>query len=412
MSERHDVVVVGGGPAGSVAAAALARAGRRVVLLERDRFPRFHIGESLLPASLPVLEKIGVAARLEAENFPVKRGATFVHEDDSARTRICFADALGEAGRARQVLRSRFDEILLRHAAQSGADVREGTTADRLEVTAQGVQVDDISAAHLIDASGRWGFAARRLSLRRPHAQLRKVAVYAHYPAPIRVPGTDEGDIVVISRRNMEWIWLIPLPNGQTSVGAVFDHDDHESGADPATVLAERLASARVLRDAIEGQAPIGAARFEADFSYEATRYAGERWLLAGDAGAFLDPAFSTGVHLAIVSGWNAAQAVLKNRLRAYGRSYARRLRVYDRFASGFYDPAFRDVLFAPQASPAMARAVTGVLAGSPPRGIPDRVRVALFHLVTRLQRRYPLVVRTHSRRRARARPPGSAAGG
>ena len=397
MSGQCDVVVVGGGPAGAVAAAALARAGRSVIVLERDHFPRFHIGESLLPESLPVLEKIGVAPLIEREAFPVKHGATFILENGRARTRICFADALGERGFARQVLRSRFDEILLRHAADSGAEVREGAAATEVSFAADGVRVNDIDAKCLIDASGRWGFLARKLSLRRPHPGLRKVAVYAHFPGTIRPSRTEEGDIVIVSRRNLEWIWLIPLPDGCTSVGAVFDHSDHPSGADPAVVLRERLQSVPILRAAFDGCEPTTVARFEADFSYVSSRYAGDRWLMAGDAGAFLDPAFSTGVHLALTTGWDAAQAVLTNRHRAYGRAFARRLKVYDRFASGFYDSAFRDVLFSPQAAPGMARAVTGVLAGAPPRGWRDRSRVALFHLLTRLQRRLPLVARTHS---------------
>jgi len=269
--------------------------------------------------------------------------------------------------------------------------------ADEVSIESDRVRVNDVEADHVIDASGRRGFLAHKLSLRRAHAGLRKVAVYAHFPGTIRLPGTDEGDIVVISRRNLEWIWLIPLPDGCTSIGAVFDRKDHPAGADPTEALRTRLASVPILSGLLDGVEPTNVARFEADFSYDSKRYAGKRWLLAGDAGAFLDPAFSTGVHLAITSGWSAAQAVLTGRHRAYGRTFARRLRVYDRFASGFYDPAFRDVLFSPQASPAMARAVTSVLAGAPPRGWGDRTRVALFHLVTRLQRRLPLVARTHS---------------
>ena len=396
MSDRCDVIVVGGGPAGSVAATALAQAGRSVMLLERDHFPRFHIGESLLPESFPILERIGVAPLLEQEDFPVKLGATFVLGDGSARTRICFADALGERGRARQVLRSRFDEILLRHAESSGVDVREGVAADELELKPDGVRVDRIQADQLIDASGRRGFLARRLKLRRAHPGLRKVAVYAHFPTAIRAADTEDGDIVIVSLRNMEWIWLIPLPGGGTSVGAVFDRSDHPGG-DPAAALVERLNAVPILKGAVNGVEPTEVARFEADYSYDSSSYAGDRWLMAGDAAAFLDPAFSTGVHLAIATGWEAAQAVIRGKHAAYGRALARRLKVYDRFASGFYDPAFRDVLFSPQASRRMARAVTGVLAGAPPRGIMDRTHVAAFHLVTRLQNRWSLVRRTHT---------------
>jgi len=413
MGGRRDVVVIGGGPAGSIAAAALARAGRAVTLFEKARFPRFHIGESLLPESFPILERVGVAPRLEAEGFPEKLGATFILEDGSARTRIRFADALGDRGRARQVLRSRFDEILLRHAAECGAEVREDAPVDDVDIRDDGVRVRDVEAGIVIDASGRRGVVARRQDVRRPHPGLRKVAVYAHYDRDVRPPDTNRGDIVVVSLRNMEWIWLIPLPGGAMSVGAVFNRNDHPAGADPAAALHARLAATPLLRETMAGLEPTRVAQFEADFSYDATRYAGRRWLLAGDAGAFLDPAFSTGVHLAITSGWDAAQAVLSGRHRAYDRAFRRRVRTYDRFAAGFYDPAFRDVLFAPAASPKLARAVTGVLAGMPPRAWTDRARVALFHLVTRLQRRWPLVARSHSAfRRARRAPRGSAPAG
>jgi len=398
MTERFDVVVVGGGPAGSVAATALAQAGRSVAVLERDRFPRFHIGESLLPESFPILEKIGVAPLLAQEEFPIKRGATFVLANGRSRTRIRFADALGERGQARQVLRSRFDEILLRHAAAAGADVREGVAAEDIAFSDEGVRVNDIEASVMVDASGRRGVLGHKLGLRVAHPGMRKVAVYAHFPGTIRPPGIEDGDIVVVSLRNMEWIWLIPLPNGCTSVGAVFDRADHPSGADPSAVLMERLRAVPILRSAFADCEANDSARFEADYSYTSSRYSDRRWLLTGDAGAFLDPAFSTGVHLAVTTGWDAAQAVLSGRHAAYDRAFRGRLKVYDRFASGFYDPAFRDVLFSPQASPGMARAVTGVLAGAPPRGWQDRSRVALFHLVTRLQRRLPLVARSHSR--------------
>jgi flavin-dependent dehydrogenase len=368
-----------------------------VTLFEKARFPRFHIGESLLPESLPILERIGVAEQLDAEGFPVKLGATFLLEDGSASTRIRFADALGEAGQARQVLRSRFDEILLRHAEASGVRVLEGTAADAVSIANDGVRVLDTRADVVVDASGRRGVVALPLGVRRPHRGLKKVAVYAHYARPVRPPGTREGDIVIISRRNMEWIWLIPLPGGCTSVGAVFDRSDHPADADPDAALRTRLSATPLLEGLVDDLEPTQPARFEADFAYDATRYAGRRWLLAGDAGAFLDPAFSTGVHLAVTSGYQAAQAILNRRHGAYHRAFSKRVRIYDRFAAGFYDPAFRDVLFAPAASPKLARAVTSVLAGAPPEGWGDRARVSLFHLVTRLQRRLPLVARSHS---------------
>ncbi len=408
MSSERDVIIIGGGPAGSVAAAALARGGKDVLLLERETFPRFHIGESMLPGSFPILEKIGVGDILETEGFPVKRGATFILEDGTARTRICFADALGEAGRAKQVLRSRFDEILLRHAASTGVEVREHVTAKQFDEDPSGVTVDGIRARHLIDASGRRGFLAKKLGLRQMRTNLRKVTVHAQYASPILFEGVPDGDIVIVSRLDEGWIWVIPLPDGRTSIGAVFDRSDHPVDGNPEQTLRMQIETSPVLKAAMQGLQPDGDVRFEADFAYEASRYVGDRWFLAGDAGAFLDPAFSTGVHLAITSGWSAAQAILDGTAgarRRYERAVRRRVRVYDKFAVGFYDLDFRDMLFTPKPPRAMFRAITAVLAGAPPTTVRDRFRVGLFHALTRLQRKFPLAKRLHRPGTSRQKP-------
>jgi len=403
-----DAIVVGGGPAGSVAGAALGRAGRRVLILERERFPRFHIGESLLPRTAPALEEIGVLDRLEREGFTRKWGASFLTADGTIHLRADFRDS-GWPRHAHHVLRERFDEVLLQHARECGAEVREGCRARevRLDLPGGGVEVTyehDGGAAQargavLIDASGRQGFLARRLDLREVDPGLRKVAVYGHFEGVDGLAGDAAGDIRLVSRADLSWLWLIPLAGGRTSVGAVFDHDAHPSGADPGDTLARIVAETPAVSAAMTGARACGAARFEGDFSYTVRAYAGDRWLLAGDAGSFLDPVFSTGVHLAVHGGLAAARAVLSGRpgaLRAYDRDQRRLYRFWRRFVTGFYDPGFRDLLFQPAASNRLYRAVVSILSGNDRPGWWTRSLVGVFLALARLQGRVPLVPRIH----------------
>lgn len=427
MSTEYEAIVVGGGPAGSAAACRLARAGCRVLLLERHRFPRFHIGESLLPASNEVFRRLGLEGRIAGSGFVEKRGARFESEDGRLSCSIDFTACAGVASpRTYQVFRSELDRILIDRAAELGAEVRQGCRAVDAHVGPDGVEVriQDIEGNEeggeatatgtttatgevLVDASGQAGFLSKRLGLRRVDPDLRNVAVYAHFEGVATPPDGRPGDIRIVSRRDLGWIWFIPLSKTVTSVGAVASRKSHAERAgetaeealdcylDSTPVAARQMCHAR----------RISPARFEADFCYAPRAYAGDRWLLAGDAGSFLDPVFSTGVLLALESGIEAADAIdaglasgkiTARSFAAFNRRQRRRFKRFRRFVQGFYDPAFRDLFLQPTDRFGLFDAIVSVLAGNWRPSLLDRLRIHLFFTLVAAQRRLPLAPRIH----------------
>ena len=407
-----DVVVVGGGPAGSSAAAWLARAGRRVVLFERDRFPRFHIGESLLASVNDALEAIGAETVVRARGFPAKWGATFFTADGSIERYADFsASREVRAPQTWQVPRAEFDEVLLRHAAASGADVREGHRVLDAAFDPAGVTVswrDEaeraglVRAAVVIDASGRFGLLARKLGLRRDEPRLANIAVFSHYSGVPRPDGRRAGDIRIVARNDLGWFWVIPISDALTSVGVVLPRAAYDAlprmpmDALLHHAIEETPATARLMR-AARREWPV---RVEKDFSFGARAYAGDRWLLAGDAGSFLDPVFSTGVAIALESGVEAARAVDRalaagdlsaRAFAAFDRRQRQRYLAFRRFVLGFYRRGFRDLFFQPTG--VVFRAVVTSLAGYWRPSLVTRFWQAVFFLLARVQERIPLAV-------------------
>lgn len=419
MSAPYEAIVVGGGPAGSAAACRLAAAGRRVLLLERLRFPRFHIGESMLPASNAAFRALGLEERIDAEGFVQKRGASFESEDGAFSSYIDFSSCADvPAPVTCQVLRSRLDQVLLERASEAGAEVRQGCRATDVRLDTGGVAVtwadadgleSTATAQVIVDASGQAGFLAKRLGLRQVDVEIRNVAVYAHYEGVPRPPGPRSGDIRIVSRRDLGWIWLIPLSETVTSVGVVVSRHRHaereHAGAEESLEL--YLKSSPAAARQVAGARRVGPARFEADFCYAPSAYAGDRWLLAGDAGSFLDPVFSTGVLVALESGIEAAAAIdaalaagdLRARsFAAFERWQRQRLRTFHRFVAGFYDPAFRDLLLQPTKRFGLLDAIIGMLSGNWRPSLSARLRLEVFFGLVALHRRFAIGARIHDR--------------
>ncbi len=323
---QFDAIVIGGGPAGSTTAGLLAKRGARVLVLERERFPREHVGESLLPASLPILEELGIRQPVEDAGFLKKYGATMVWGSSPEPWSWYFQETNRTYPHAYQVVRAQFDEILLRHAATLGADVREEHRVVEVlrtdagwgdRVTGVVFEDDDGSrgeaTAHVVvDASGQQALVANALGLRRWDDFFRNLAVHGYYRDAERLPSPDENNILVEAHAD-GWCWTIPLHDGRASVGVVVDSErarERIEGGDLQAFLAEHVASAPRTASLLANARLEGEPRAIRDWSYVATSLIGDGYVLAGDAACFVDPLFSSGVHLAMNAGVLAAAYV------------------------------------------------------------------------------------------------------
>ena len=318
-----DVIVVGGGPAGSTAATMMARKGLRVLLLERDRFPRHHVGESLLPSSLPVLDELGVLPAVQAEGFLPKWGATMVWGRDQAPWSWYFSESNRRYPHSYQVWRPRFDQLLLENARANGVDVREGYRVT--DVLFRGVQATGVAytgpygrpgaagGPFVVDASGQAGLLAGRLDLRRWDSSFQNLAVYSYFTGAQRLPPPDENNIFIESYPS-GWFWNIPLHTGWSSVGVVVDSAAAQRGIRDRGVegfFSDQVSAAPHTRAMLAPAARTLGPFVVRDWSYAAERFVGDGYVLAGDAACFVDPLFSSGVHLALTSGVLAAAYVV-----------------------------------------------------------------------------------------------------
>lgn len=314
-----DVVVIGGGPAGSTCAHTLAAAGHSVLVLEKTRHPRFHVGESLVPYTTGLLEMMGLLDQVENGPFVVKRSVESQGADgDYFRT---YFSSLAEGQRkfGFNVERAPFDALLSAHAARAGACVIEDAEVRRVVVDGDrvtgvryehGQRIVEVRAPFVVDASGRAGLVARRFKLRVMNHRLKKVAVYQYFQAVAKgVNSSDEGDLV-ISTHEDGWIWCIPVGPDTRSVGAVMPAEVL-AGRDQRQVFAEHVARSSLVRGALEGAHPLfEPVKVESDFCYHCELLAGPGYFLTGDAACFVDPVFSGGVFLGMVGGMKAAEAI------------------------------------------------------------------------------------------------------
>jgi flavin-dependent dehydrogenase len=399
MTARCDVLVIGGGPGGATIAALLAERGRNVVLIEKARHPRFHIGESLLPLNLPLFERLGVAGEIERIGM-FKYGAEFVSPWHVEPATFDFANAVDKSfPYAYQVRRSEFDEILFRNAARKGATAIEACRATGVEFHDHGATV---TARHedgreqqwqtkfVVDASGRDTVLANQFGIKRRNKNHTSAAIFGHFSGATRLPGKAAGNISLFWFDH-GWFWFIPLHDGATSVGAVcWPYYMKSRQTDPQTFFFDTIALCPALAERLRDATLCSPVTATGNYSYEVKRATGRNYLLVGDAFTFIDPVFSTGVLFAMQSafaGADTVEACLDNASRAtralqtFDRSMRHGPKIFSWFIYRVTTPTLRDLFMGP-GEPRLQEAVLSVLAGDIFRGTPLGLRLLAFKAV------------------------------
>ena len=402
LTGRCDVLVIGGGPAGSTISSLLAARGWQVTLLEKDRHPRFHIGESLLPMNLPILERLGVLERVREIGVFKPAAEFYSHREAGKMQTFYFNRALDETCKhAFQVRRSEFDHLLLKNSAKQGVAVHEGvrvtevtfrrgTTSTVRALDADG-QERQWEAGFLVDASGRNAFLSTRLGFKQKNQKHNSAAVFGHFKGARRRAGRDAGNTGLYWFGH-GWFWMIPLRDDVMSVGAVCWPDYLKTRRNSLEAfLWDTIALCPGVQDRMKQAELIGKATATGNYSYRSKRMWGQGYLLLGDAYAFVDPVFSAGVYLAMNSAELGAKAVdgyLRSggrsvvQLKQFERQVRRCLRTLSWFIYRFTTPTFQDLFMAPRNFFHMEQALISILSGDLSGRLPVALPATLFKAI------------------------------
>jgi len=407
QENNFDVLVIGGGPAGTTVASLLADKGRRVCVLEKAHHPRFHIGESLLPMNLPIFEKLGVLEKIDAIGIK-KYAAEFNSQETSlAQDTFYFSKATNaKYPFSYEVRRSEFDEILFKNCQQKGVTTLEGMTVTSVDLNdsikkihARDEQMNqhELTARYVIDASGRDTVLAQQLGSKKINPKHKMAAIYGHFKGVQRRTGNDAGNISIYWFKH-GWIWLIPLKDGTTSIGCVCWPDYLKSRNTPLTeFLQQTLALVPEIKERMKDTQLEGKAQATGNYSYQSSLMSGDGFLLIGDAYAFVDPVFSSGVYLAMQSATRGAELVdqllednthNQSLVRQFEQSVAEEIKAFCWFIYRFNSPALHKLLMSSDEAAQhptkqkIKSAVISVLAGDAYNNKAIRIPLRLFKLL------------------------------
>ena len=366
---NYDIIVIGGGPAGSTVATLVAEQGHRVLLLERTSTPQFKIGESLIPATYWTFKRLGMLEKLRASHFPQKYSVQFYSRSGKASNPFYFFQTNPhDSAVTWQVLRSEFDQMLLDNAKEKGVEIRRGTGVREVLFegdTATGVVTQNVDgtretlhATVIVDSTGQRSLIGRQLSLNTTEPNLKMASLFTHYAGGHRDEGIDEGATLILHTEEKDsWFWSIPLPYNRTSIGVVGELDyllqnrrDADGKLNAQKIFTEELAKCAPLQQRLEGANQLFPIQSTKDFSYRASRIAGNNWVLVGDAFGFLDPVYSTGLFLALKSGEMAADVIIeafhKNdfseaQLGSFGPAFVKGMEAFRKLVYAFYTKEF-----------------------------------------------------------------------